>query len=177
MEIKVKTKLYETFAKIVSKSDDKLSVSDLCEKAGVSRAGFYVHFKDLEDFEDKCREYIIEKLFGQIFTFLENSADPDICDMIFSDTDIIMLRYFTGKHSYWDFAESGNKIIWSNFERIMTERWGKEYFEKNKTTFEFALNGSVASLYFDLLNYDKETFARNMNYVTNIMKDLFPYNK
>lgn len=177
MESKIEIKFYETFARWVSKSDEKLSVSSLCKKADVSRASFYIYYKDIDDFEDKCRDYIIEKLFGQIFIFLENSAKPDICHMIFSDSDIKMLKYFTGKNSYWDFAESGNEIIWGNFEKIMTERWGKEYFEANKLTFEFALNGSVAALYFDLLNYDKEIFARNMTYITNIMKDLFPYNK
>ena len=49
METKIKTKLYEAFAKRVSKTEEKLSVSILCEKAGVSRASFYIHFKSIDD--------------------------------------------------------------------------------------------------------------------------------
>ncbi len=177
MENKVKTKLYEAYAKRVSKSDEKLSVSVLCEKADVSRASFYIHFKDIEDFEDKCRDYIIDKLFEQIFTFMKLRVNPYACDMIFSSSDINMLKYFTNRHTYWDFAEKANVIIGDKFKTLMISRWGEEYYENNKDVFEFALNGSVATLYFDLLNYDEETFKRNMGYIANIVRELFHLDK
>ena len=66
MESKVEKKLYEALAKIVSKGEEKLSVSTLCEKADVSRASFYIYYKDLDDFEAKCRTCVSERLFEQV---------------------------------------------------------------------------------------------------------------
>lgn len=174
METKIKTRLYEAFAKRVSKTDEKLSVSILCEKAGVSRASFYIHFKSIDDFETQCRNYIIEKIFEQIYIFMKHKADPNICQRILSDTDIKVLKYFTNRHTYWDFASSANRIIWSKFEKLMIAEWGEDFYESNKDTFEFALNGSVASLYFDLLDYDDKKFRTNMVYIANIASELFP---
>ncbi len=174
MGSKVELKLYDAFAQWAGKSDEKLTVLSLCEMADVSRASFYLYYKDIDDFSDKCREYIIKKLFEQVLIITGNALSPSDCKVIFDERDIKLLKAFTGNHDYWDFAVNANIIFAPKFRDMMVERWGEEYFENNKSVFEFLLNGSVASLYFDLVEFDKDRFFKNLNYITNIVRQFFP---
>ena len=177
MESKVEKKLYETLAEMVSKGEDKISVSSLCEKADVSRASFYIYYKDLDDFEAKCRTYVSERLFEQVLTITENFITPNECNILLDENDVALLKFFTGKHVYWNFAEDANEIVAPRFKELMTERWGEEYYEENKQLFEFVLNGSVGTLYLDIVDFNKAKFVRNMNYITGIVRELFPEDK
>ncbi len=173
MENKIEIKLREAYSKLVSKSTEKLTVSSLCEKADVSRAGFYLYYKDLDDFIAACRSYIIKKLCEQLEIAM-NTVDPKEYKMIFSENDIKLLKEFTGKHDYWDFALMGNKVIWPKIKSILVKYWGEEYFNRNNERFEFMITGSIAALYFDIINYDKETFYKHMIYTNNLVNELFP---
>lgn len=176
MENKIEIKLREAYSKLISKSAEKLTVKTLCEKADVSRAGFYLYYKDLEDFIAACRSYIVEKLCEQLKIAMRNTSTAKEYKMIFSETDIKLLKGFTGKHDYWDFAVMGNNIIWPEIKSILVGYWGEEYFNKNSEKFEFMITGSIATLYFDIINYDKETFYKNMIYTNNLVDELFPKN-
>lgn len=173
----VEKRLFKAFSKIASRNCEKMTVSELCEKAEVSRAGFYVHYKDIEDFYNRCQDYIINKLYEQMLIILNYNSDSSDSQLkiIFREDDIELLKAFTGKHSYMYFAEKANSIFAPKFKTLMIERWGEEYYKEKETMFEFALNGSVATLYFDLINFDKETFIKNMHYITSIMKELFDF--
>ena len=177
MESKVEKSLYEALAEIAGKSEEKISVSSLCEKADVSRASFYIYYKDIDDFEKKCRTYISEKLFAQVLTITENAITPNQCRILLDESDIKLMRFFTGKHAYWGFAESANSVIAPRFKEKMIERWGEVFYEENKLLFEFILNGSIAMLYLDLLDFNKAKFVKSMNYITNIIRELFPLDK
>ncbi len=174
MQTNVELKLRETLAKLIAKNVDKVSVSELCEKAGVSRASFYIYYKDLDDFVDKNREYIINKLFEQMLIIMDVAhSGKDREKLLLSESDIELLKGYTNKNIYWDFALNANDIFSPRFKALMIERWGEEYYNKNKASFEFLFNGGIATLYFDLINYDKETYLKNMDYITEIVKDLF----
>ena len=56
---------------------------------------------------------------------------------------------------------------------VLIERWGEAYYNENKEKFEFLLNGGVAILYFDLLNFDKETYRKNMQRISQIAFEFF----
>ncbi len=174
----VEEKLRRTLAKLADKNVKKISVSSLCEKADISRASFYIHYNDMEDLIDKTRQYIINKLDEQLNILLD-IKDGVYCGkdlMVFNAVDISLLKGFTGKHVYWDFAVNANSIIFPRYEKKMIERWGEEYYNKNKEKFEFLLNGGVATLYFDLLNYDKETYNKNLQRIAAIAHEFFQSN-
>ena len=161
----------------MKKNDEKLPVSTLCKKAGVSRAGFYVYYKDMEDFIDQGREYIVNRLFEQMMHIMkvEDNKQSRLNSLILTDTDIDLFKIYIGKHAYQDFALAANRVIFPKYEVVMIERWGEEYYEKNKQVFEFAFNGAFSMLVIDLLDFDKNTFIKNMGRITGIMKALFPY--
>ncbi len=175
VQMKVEEKLRKAIAELSIRNVERISVSALCEKAGISRASFYLYYKDLDDFISKIREYVINKLDEQLNIIL------DIKDGIFAneycilldETDIVLLKGVTGKHVYWDFAIDANKIIIPRCEKKMRERWGDEYYEQNKEKFEFMISGGIFTLYIDLVCFDKETYKKNMHRVTEIAEELF----
>ncbi len=175
MQISVEEKLRRTMAKLADKNIEKISVSSLCEKADISRASFYIHYNDMDDLIDKTREYIINKLDEQLNILLDIKDGvyygKDL--MVFDAVDISLLKGFTGKHVYWDFAMNANSIIFPRYKNKMIERWGEKYYNENKEKFEFLLNGGVATLYFDLLNYDKENYSKNLQRIAEIAYEFF----
>lgn len=106
---KVKNKNYQridnlivsAFKELIKvKNIDKISVTELCEKAGVNRTTFYKHYSDTSEISDKLEEEIILRLFKilndvTIHEFLENSlfylkkyneylmSDIELCKQIF----------------------------------------------------------------------------------------------
>ena len=175
MQNNVEVKIRKAMARLTEKNVRKISVSALCEKAGVSRASFYIYYKDLEDLIEKTREYIVNKLDEQ-FTILVEITDDDYTEekcMIFDDIDIALLKGYTGRDVYWEFAVKANMIIGPRFEKKMKELHGEEKYNKNKEIFEFILNGSIGTFYFDLLNCDKATYIENIRRTYEIVKELF----
>lgn len=175
---KVEEQLRKAFVELMKTDDEKISVSALCKKGNISRASFYVHYDSIEEFVEKNREYTVNRIFDQMLSTIDAAGCIDrkykSYKMILTDTDIGLLSIYIGKHSYQHFAYTANKLIYPKFRKLMIEHWGEEYFTENESTFEFALNGSVAMLCIDLLSYDKETFTKNAHRITAIMKDLFP---
>lgn len=171
----VEDKLRKTIAKLAENNVEKISVAALCEKADISRASFYVYYNDIEDFIDKTRIYIINKLDEQlrIIFDVKNGIQFDDCRIVFDKTDIVLLKALTEKNIYWEFAVKANEIIFPHYEKVMIERWGEEFYNKNKERFEFLINGGVATLYFDLLNFDKETYVKNMKRISQIAFEVF----
>lgn len=175
MQVSVEERLRRTVAELSIKNVEKISVSALCEKAEVSRASFYLYYKDMEDLISKIREYIINKLDEQLNIILDiiDGGIKDKNRVVFTQEDIALLKVLTGKHVYWDFAVDANSIIQPRYEKKMRERRGDEYFEKNKEKFEFLINGGIATLYFDLTDFDRETYLKNMRRITQIAEELF----
>ncbi len=175
MQNSVESKLRRAMAKLADKNVEKISVSALCEKADISRASFYLYYKDIDDLNAKTREYIINKLDEQLNIILDikDGILPDNCHIVFTEEDLALLKAFTGKHVYWDFAVAANNIINPRFKKKMIERWGEDYYNEKKEILEFILNGGVATLYFDLLNFDKETYIKNMHRIIGVAKELF----
>jgi len=175
MPASVEEKLRMTLAMLAEKEKEKISVSALCEKAGVSRASFYIYYEDLDDLINKTRNYIVNRLDKQLNVLLDVKDGKSFSEssLILTKTDIALLKGFTGKHIYWEFAVEANRIIWPKYEKKMIERWGEEFYNKNKEKFEFILNGGIATLYFDLLNFDKSTYVKNMGRISEIACEFF----
>jgi len=175
MPASVEEKLRMTLAMLAEKEKEKISVSALCEKAGVSRASFYIYYEDLDDLINKTRNYIVNRLDKQLSVLLDVKDGKSFSEssLILTKTDIALLKGFTGKHIYWEFAVEANRIIWPKYEKKMIERWGEEFYNKNKEKFDFFLNGGIATLYFDLLNFDKSTYVKNMGRISEIACEFF----
>ncbi len=174
MQNSVESKLRRAMAKLADKNVEKISVSALCKKADISRASFYLYYNDIDDLIVRTREYIINKLDEQLCIIWDSKGGvlTDDFRVVFSDEDISLLKAFTGKHNYWDFSVAANNIIVPVYKKKMIEHFGEDFYNENKEIFEFLLNGGIATLYIDLLNYDKETYIKNMHRISAIVKEL-----
>ncbi len=173
MQNNIEAKLRRTMAELAYKNIEKISVSALCKKAGVSRASFYLYYKDIDDLVVKTREYIINKLCEQLSIILDfNNNKQEKERIVFSKDDIELLKGFLGKHVYWDFAIAANRIIGPRYKNLVTERFGEAFYNEKKEVLEFLLNGGVATLCLDLLNFDEETYIKNLQRVAEISNEL-----
>ncbi len=95
----------KTFTELLTKKPiQKISVKELCEKAGINRGTFYSHYEDIYDLLEKIENEMLEEFkiqlspiltsseadltsldfFISIFKFLANHSD--ICIIMFSET-------------------------------------------------------------------------------------------
>ncbi len=173
MQNSVEERLRLAMAELAHKNVEKISVSSLCKKAEVSRASFYIYYKDLDDLIVKTREYIINKLCEQLNIILDiKNTVKEKQRLVLSNNDIELLKGFLGKHVYWEFAFDANRIIAPRYKKLIVERYGEAFYNEKKEIFEFLLNGGVASLCIDLVFNDKESYIKNMDRVAEIAKDL-----
>lgn len=93
MQTGVEERIRLAMAKLTDKGIEKISVSALCEKAGISRASFYIYYKDMDDLIKKTRLYIINKLDEQLKLLLDvkDLSEFDERSVIFDKTDISLL--------------------------------------------------------------------------------------
>lgn len=59
------------------KSVGDITITELCTKAGVSRAGFYLNFKNLDEILHEITETIIEEFFRDIYDVFEKDPSSD----------------------------------------------------------------------------------------------------
>lgn len=62
---KAQKKIFTVFLKLIKeKSIEKITVSEICEKADVNRSTFYRNYYDIYDLEEKVEDYFIESLIA-----------------------------------------------------------------------------------------------------------------
>lgn len=173
MQTTVEEKMRITAAKLAEKEIDKISVSDFCKKADVSRASFYIHYKDMDDLIKKTRRYIIDK-FGEqldiLFAEMLGTNKRNTC-VIFDEYDVSLLKGFSGKDIYWDFVSEASQVLFPKYEKKMIERWGEAYYNEKKGTFEYLFIGSAGILYADLLKNNMKNCGKSMNYIGKISRE------
>ncbi|MCM1496438.1 MAG: TetR/AcrR family transcriptional regulator [Bacteroides sp.] len=81
-------KMDEAFLELLQKKDfEYITVKEICEKAGVNRSTFYLHYETVNDILVECVEYINRKCFeqysGELKKIKDRLADADLKDLIF----------------------------------------------------------------------------------------------
>ena len=170
-------KLHIAYTELIKK-EEKISVTMLCEKAGVSRATFYLYYRDIDEFIKKSNEYIILKLWDQMELILKTS-DKELGNVIkrkniiFEEHEIELLDYYCSGNRYISFAIHANELIIPRHKKLMTEKWGEEYYNANADKFDFFLNAFVPLVFFNLINYDEAKFRYEMMSLRNISSGFF----
>lgn len=78
----------EALIALLEKKDfEYITVKEICEKAGVNRSTFYLHYETVNDLLDECVEYTNRKCFekfgGKQENFSENIRYRNLKDLIF----------------------------------------------------------------------------------------------
>lgn len=179
MDSRIKIKLRETYLKLKNKNTQRISVTQLCKKSGVSRAAFYLHYKDIDDFISKNRDDIILKLFEQLKVILRsddselttilleknlllNKSERALLGCLFDSNDLIFLN----NKSNWSIT-SGNEALFS-YEPI------KDYYKIHHLEIGFYMNGFIPILYQNLINYNEKKFYIEVMMSRDIMRSILP---
>ncbi len=60
-------KIDEAFLSLLEKKNfDYITVKEICQKAGVNRSTFYLHYETIDDLLSECNEYIIRKFLSSV---------------------------------------------------------------------------------------------------------------
>lgn len=172
MEKDIKLKLMRGLAKSI---DKKQSVTLLCEKAGISRAAFYLYYKDYDDFLKKTAAYITEKFFSQITRVMFCREDELALlfskrRIFFDETESKLLAYFADGKKYIDFAIGATETALPGLKKQCKEKFGEEFFEKNEYRITYCLNGIATLMFFNLVNYDENKIIFEIKESRKIMK-------
>lgn len=67
-------KMDNAFFELLEKKDfEYITVKEICEKAGVNRSTFYLHYDSTVDILEECYEYAIQRLYSYFESNNENS--------------------------------------------------------------------------------------------------------
>lgn len=77
---------------LLTKSINKISVTDICKETGLNRTTFYANYLDIYDLADKIRTQI-ENNFHEIFSKKENHTSLTLFQMIY-DNQTMFKMYF-----------------------------------------------------------------------------------
>lgn len=176
MSSNIEEKIRKVLVELAKKHVDSSTVSALCEKTGISRASFYHYYESMEDLEKKTRLYVVEKIDEQMNIFLQAYCKklPVKNSVIFTEDDVVLLRYFVGIHNYMEFYVWAEKIIGERFKKRIINKKGEAYFNKNKAILEILLNGTVVVFCENLLNSGREELIQSYYYVAEIISEAFP---
>ena len=81
---------YEALIILLEQKDiDYITVKEICEKAGVNRSTFYLHYDTIDDLLNETLDYIVKKLINHFnkepkeFILSLNTLDNESLDEIF----------------------------------------------------------------------------------------------
>ena len=77
-EMKTRRSITNAFIAIRSKKPlERITVKELCEKAEVSKATFYLHYHDIYDLSDTLQQNVIKDILNYVETPTEKSQQRD----------------------------------------------------------------------------------------------------
>ena len=164
MEKDINAKLMNGFAKIL---DKKHSVTLLCEKSGVSRASFYLYYKDFEEFKKEISIYLTQKYFSQIgeFMFCDEEDLPTLLkneNLFFDETQRKLLAYFAEGKNYLSFSYNAYENALPEFMCFCKEKLGEEFYRENEYRIKYCINGIATLAFFNIVDYDEDKFIFEM---------------
>lgn len=175
MEKSVKDKLLKGFDDIF---DDKRSVTLLCEKSGVSRGTFYLYYRDLEDFEIRIGNEIMQKFIHQVIDIIFCS-DDELAEklkeknFLLNKTERSLFYKLGNSFGYLNFVEKKNEEPIELLKNRCKKIIGEDLYEKHEFKLEFFLNGVSILLFLSLIDYDESKVLFEMRESRRIIKTLF----
>ncbi len=184
--------LIDAVMKLLTERDfDSLSVSDICDKAGIHRATFYKHFNDKLEFVNYCFQSKLATI--DFNAFLEDPTPENIKEAMmsfieeifrFADKNMLLLSAVYSKKYYASlgsvFVSTLSKFCCENFSSVITAP--KYQVEIMATFYANALTG-VISLYVENNgNYPKDDIFKFLEHridelMTYYEKNLYVGNK
>lgn len=157
-------KLIRAYSKLLKKDCKKISVCLLCETAEVSRASFYIYYKNMSEFEKYVSTYILNKFFDNS-TYLLRCSEEELEAAInkenffFDKYETDIIRYMISGSNYLDFACLADSYYLKEKEASL---FTQEIWEKYKRELDFFSRGYLMILILGLTGYMGNTYKKDL---------------
>lgn len=167
-------KLRIAYGKLISRQTEKITVTDLCKKAEVSRATFYIYHKDIDEYAEGLRKYIILQVYAQATRFMccSDSDFPKLLrkeNHLLDDYEVKILESMLSGANYLNYA------ILSRLYYVPEEKnspFTDYAWENYRDEIELFTRGYIIILIMGLINYDEASFRSDMRNCRSYYKTL-----
>lgn len=85
----------EALINLLEKKDiDYITIKEICDKAGVNRSTFYLHYENISDLINECMEYINKNFLSQYkqntSVFIDSIKDSELEDLYLIKSDYLI---------------------------------------------------------------------------------------
>lgn len=162
---------------LCEKNYKDINVKALTASADMSRAAFYLHFADLEDFSLYCKKHLIGEISRQLICFLDNRNNLDeVCrrsKLTVSETDRELFCMYRKQEIYFikdrDFV-SVNPYFYDFFR----QRFSDKFVEENLQKLDFFIRAYTVTEMELFEDYSRERAKKEMQYTFMLWDRLFP---
>lgn len=114
-----------------------ITVSELCEHAGISRVTFYLHYQNIEDLNEKIKHAFYDEITNSFMPFLieenHNLSDDKlvqaILKVLYDNKDVVsaMLVSTHDKEFVTTILEFGRKIVLNLYPKLFSNKDQKDF--------------------------------------------------
>ena len=167
-------KLRMAYGKLISRQAEKITVTDLCKKADVSRATFYIYYKDVDEYVEELRRYMILKLFERASELLRCNEQDFLKSMkkeniFFDEYEIKILESMISGSRYIYFTTFANMCGARDKEN---SPFSDSAWENYREEIDLFMRGYILILIMGLINYEEASFRSDMRNCRSYYKTL-----
>lgn len=158
---------------------DEITVTELTERADMSRATFYLHFNNIDEFRNECFKYISTTALRQCGLWFEAGRDgiEEACkkkNLIINQSDRELFKFYMSQEVY---REYHNIFVFFDMRTAMhafTDTWADAFIDENSGKLTVFFTGFVINILPNLLEYNSKKLRNEMEYIFEIWDYLFP---
>ena len=169
-EKKTKRSINNAFLQIRSKKPlEKITVKELCELAEISKATFYLHYRDIYDLSDKLQHQTVKDLFK----FIENpkdmvynlpKANEQIIEGYYANKNIVYILFSGEFAKLPEYVEAEvKKIIFNQFPEL-------EHDAEANIRITYQIMGSLYAFYKYENQFDHKTILKTVNHIADMLR-------
>ncbi|MBQ7005938.1 MAG: TetR/AcrR family transcriptional regulator [Clostridia bacterium] len=161
------------------KGNEKINVSSLTEEAEISRATFYLYYKDIDEFLEKTADYIVNAFTSTMIFFL-NSTRSEVMEkckrknLTLTDDDFELFHCVYKNDRGFSFDKKRLAKAFEVFHTNTEKYFSQRFITKNKSRFELFYIGYVTVMRDDFFDYHSDRVARDVLRTMDVWDYLFP---
>ena len=167
-------RLRVAYSKLLRKQSDRITVTELCKKADVSRATFYIYYKDIEEYAESIRRYIIVRVYDQASRLMCCSDHDFLKELkkenhLLDDYEVSILENMLSGANYLSFATLAHLYYAHDKQNTPFSEYAWENYREEIDLFS---RGYLIILIMGLINYDEAAFRSDMRNCRSYYKTL-----
>lgn len=150
-----------------SKQRERISVKELTQEADVSRATFYLHYNNIEEFYYDTISYLASLFVEQLMVFMQGGIanakhNSRRHNMLMDDDDRALLAVLAKRYFNALVYNEELKQVYKKLIDYAIAKNGEEYVKKNYMKVRFFFNGYILTMIDELADYEPDRLCRNL---------------